>query len=370
MSTIVRIPTLSAGAGAVMELTNWLENLRARRPMLISDKGIVRAGHFDRVKALIDHRYPTASFCEVPENPTFAGVDAAADIYRSSECDVVVALGGGSVIDTAKLVAVLGGHAGHAADYVGFSERVTEAAAPIVAIPTTAGTGSESSPDAGIHPDATSLSSGITSLHVVPRIAICDPELTSTLPRHLTAATALDALSHCVEGYLAVGDHPVADALALDGIARISKNANRATQDGDVAARTQMMWAAFAGGVAIGKGLGPAHAIAISCGDQGVHHGILSALGLVACLSLVEAAIPDRCLNVRLALGTPERRSLSEDVLALMRQVGMPTSLTLAGYVVDDLDRTAAACARSHFNFTSRIKPTQDQFKGMIASMV
>jgi 4-hydroxybutyrate dehydrogenase len=207
-------------------------------------------------------------------------------------------------------------------------------------------------------------------MHVVPSVAICDPELTATLPRHLAAATALDALSHCIEGYLAVGDHPIADALALDGIARISKNASGAIHDGDVAAREQMMWAAFAGGVAIGKGLGPAHAIAISCGDQGIHHGILSALGLVACLGLVEAAVPDRCLNVRLALGTPEGCSLSDDVLALMQEVGMPTSLTTAGYVVHDLERTTAACARSHFNFTSRIKPTQDQFKGVITSIV
>jgi len=338
--------------------------------MLISDAGIVRAGHFDRVKTLVDGRFPTACFCEVPENPTYAGVDAAAEIYRSSECDVVVALGGGSVIDTAKLVGVLGGHAGDAADYVGFSERVTEAAAPIIAIPTTAGTGSESSPDAGIHPDATSLSSGITSWNVVPRLTICDPELTATLPRHLAAATALDALSHCMEGYLAVGDHPIADALALDGIARISRNANRAAQHEEVATRMEMMWGAFAGGVAIGKGLGPAHAIAISCGDQGIHHGILSALGLVACLDLVEAAVPDRCLNIRLALGTPDGRSLSEDVLVLMRQVGMPTSLSMARYEVVDLERTAAACAQSHFNFTSRIRPTHEQFKMMITSIV
>jgi 4-hydroxybutyrate dehydrogenase len=370
MNAIVRIPTLSVGAGAVAELPKWFKDHGVRRPMLISDPGIVRAGHFDRVKDLIDDRYPTASFCEVPENPTYAGVDAAADIYRSSECDIVVALGGGSVIDTAKFVAVLGRHAGHAADYVGFSELVTEATAPIIAIPTTAGTGSESSPDAGIHPDAISLSSGISSMHVVPRVAICDPELTATLPRHLTAATALDALSHCVEGYLAVGDHPIADALALDGIARVSKNVSRAIHDSDVATRTQMMWGAFAGGVAIGKGLGPAHAIAISCGDQGVHHGILSALGLVACLVLVEAAVPDRCLNVRLALGTPDGRSLSEDVLVLMRQVGMPTSLSMARYEVVDLERTAAACAQSHFNFTSRIRPTHEQFKMMITSIV
>ena len=206
--------------------------------------------------------------------------------------------------------------------------------------------------------------------HVVPKVAICDPELTATLPRHLAAATALDALSHCMEGYLAVGDHPIADALALDGIARISRNANRAAQHEEVATRMEMMWGAFAGGVAIGKGLGPAHAIAISCGDQGIHHGILSALGLVACLDLVEAAVPDRCLNIRLALGTPDGRSLSEDVLVLMRQVGMPTSLSMARYEVVDLERTAAACAQSHFNFTSRIRPTHEQFKMMITSIV
>jgi 4-hydroxybutyrate dehydrogenase len=102
-----------------------------------------------------------------------------------------------------RLIAVLGGHPGKAADYVGHSERITEFIVPLVVVPTTAGTGSEASPDAGIDPDAKSISSGITSRHVVPRVAVCDPELTFTLPPRLTAATGMEALSHCIEGYLA-----------------------------------------------------------------------------------------------------------------------------------------------------------------------
>jgi 4-hydroxybutyrate dehydrogenase len=240
-----------------------------------------------------------------------------------------------------------------------------------VVIPTTAGTGSEASPDAGIHPNPKTISSGITSSHVVPRVAVCDPELTFTLPPRLTAATGLDALSHCIEGYSAKTVSPLADALALDGVRRICHFLPEATLNGtDRAARWQVMMAAFEGGVAIGKGLGPAHAIAISCGDQGLHHGLLSAIGLVASMRLMSEHAPERVADIAAAMGLSADKSVADAVLELMLQLGLPGSLRDMGYVPRDFKRLARAASENHFNLTSPYAPNEVEFAQLLSEVL
>lgn len=362
MAAMLVMPRLLLASGALRRLPAVLAELSITRPLLLSDQGLVRCGAVARARGVLAG-VNLVCFDEVPENPTFDGVDRAASLFRREGCDGVVALGGGSVIDTAKFVAVLGGHAGIAADYVGVPDRVTARVAPLIALPTTAGTGSEASPDAGIHPDAGAVSSGITSWHVVPRVAICDPELLLTLPPGLTAATGLDALSHCIEGYLATTDSPLADALALDGIARLCRWLPVAVANGtDVVARREVMLGAFAGGIAIGKGLGPAHAIAISCGDQGLHHGMLSALGLVACMNAMAARVPDRMAHVEAAMGGP----VTDVVRGMLRAFHLPETLHALGYVPKDWRVLAQAAAASHFNLTSPWRPDAADFTAML----
>jgi alcohol dehydrogenase class IV len=323
------------------------------------------------VTAALADAFRYAVFDTVPENPTFAGVDAAADVYRDENCDAVIAIGGGSVIDTAKLVAVLGGHPGTAADYVGYSDRVTAATVPLIVVPTTAGTGSEASPDAGIHPDSHAVSSGITSSHVVPKAAICDPNLTVSLPRRLTAATGLDALSHCIEGFLSRSFCPPVDAMALDGIRRVFRYLPSAVEDGsDLYSRTQMMVAAFEGGAAIGKGLGPAHAIAICCGDRGLHHGMLSAIGILASLPLMEQHVPDRVRPIADAMGLRPGQSATDGVKALMKSVDLPTTLTGIGYKVANIGQLGRDAAGSHFNLTSPYAPNGQEFVRMLGTVL
>ena len=233
----------------------------------------------------------------MPENPTYEAVDRAAAVYRAEQCDGVVAIGGGSVIDTAKLTAVLAGHPGQASDIVGKSERMTAATAPLIVIPTTAGTGSEASPDAGLHPDAHTVSSGITSSprhaeggHLRSRdhdIDAAAPDRRNRPRCAITLHRRFFVNDHFVRlpmrwlwmgsgGYFAI--LPVA-----------TEHGSRPRLLG-----MQMMIAAFEGGVAIGKGLGPAHAIAISCGDRGLHHGMLSAIGILASMPVMEKQLPER----------------------------------------------------------------------------
>jgi alcohol dehydrogenase class IV len=366
----LQLPALHFGLGALARLPEELGALGVRNPLFVTDQGIVHCGGFDRVKAAMGDGVDACIHGDIPENPTYEGVDLAYAAYRRHSCDGVVAVGGGSVIDSAKIVAVLGGHGGLAADIVGFSERITPAVVPLVVIPTTAGTGSEVSPDAGVHPDAKSRSAGVTSRHVIPKVAICDPVMTVTLPSRLTASTGLDALSHCIEGYLAVPSSPPIDAMALDGISRVFRYLPAVMKRGDdLDARGHVMLAAFEGGAAIAKGLGPGHAIAISCGDQGLHHGVLSALGILASLPVMQAKVPEKVRALATAIETSESADVVGAVRGLMRRLGLPVSMREAGYRLNDMNELARACAASHFNFTSPYRPSEREFAEMLSSI-
>jgi 4-hydroxybutyrate dehydrogenase len=368
----LQVPRLVAGSGAVAALAAELTHLGVRRPLIVSDAGLARIGHLDRVRQALDSKLAYSVFADVPENPTFSGADAALKCYRANGCDGVVALGGGSVIDTAKFVAVLATHSGPVTDYVGpNADKIGDRTAPVIVISTTAGTGSDASPDAGIHPDATSISTGITTRYVIPKLAICDPDLTRSLPSGLTAATGLDALSHCVEGYLSETINPLADLMALDGMRRVWMHVEQATREGnDLDTRLQMLIASFEGGVAIGKGLGPAHAIAIGCGDQGLHHGVLSALGMMASLKFLRDKLPAKIGDIERALGLPSGVAADEAVRAMMTRLGLPTTLRGLGYKLDSMDLLANNCAASHFNLTSPYKPNAEEFRSMIETIL
>lgn len=364
----LHIPRALFAPGAIAALPEELAALGVRRPLLVTDRGLVAAGVAARVAAACGPLAPVL-FDAVTENPLFADVDAGAACYAAQGCDGVLAVGGGSVLDSAKLIALLATNAGTAADYMGRPQARHGPAAPLVAVPTTAGTGSEASPSAGIHPDAATASLGMNSRHLVPALAVLDPELSLSLPARLTAATGIDALSHCIEGYLSTRGHPLAKSIALDGIARVARHLRRAVADGqDMAARGEMMAAAFAGGVSIGMGLGPAHALALACSDQGLQHGMLSGIGLVATLDGTAAQVPGRTAPVAMALGLPADGSLAGAVAALMRELGLPATLQELGYRSRDPQALAEAAARSHFNTFAPWRPGVGDYAAMIGA--
>lgn len=357
------LPRTLFAVGAIRALPGELENLSMRKPLVVTDAGLVAAGVAAKVVMACGDAATAVLFDNVTENPLYADVDAGAATYRAHGCDGVIAVGGGSVIDTAKMIALLATNGGSVADYAGKPNARHGRAAPLVVVPTTAGTGSEASPSAGIHPDAVTASVGMNSRHLVPQLALLDPELTVSLPRRLTAATGIDALSHCIEGYLSLRDQPLGKSIALDGIRRVVRHLPRAVADGqDLQARGEMMLAAFAGGVSIGMGLGPAHAIAITCSDQGFHHGILSGIGLIATLDATAAHDAARMTAVSEALGLPAGASLAKAVATLMRELGLPTGLAQLGYVATDLAAMASAAERSHFNLFAPFRPDASQY--------
>ena len=221
MSRIVYLTAIDFEPGAIATLAGSLGELRISRPLLVSDEGIAAAGILAEVEALLPQGAPR--FLDVPPNPTEAAVDAALAIYRAEGCDGIVAVGGGSPIDLAKGVALLATHEGplerYAAIYDGIP-LVTPAVAPVIAVPTTSGTGAEVG-RAALLTLADGRKLGFISPYLIPKRAICDPKLTLGPPPALTAATGLDALSHCIETFLSPRFNPPADAIALDGAGRI-----------------------------------------------------------------------------------------------------------------------------------------------------
>ena len=367
MVSALALPRLVFGSGSLTALASELTLLGVERPLLVSDRGLERAGMVEEAMAAIPRL--AASFLDVPENPTAAGADGALAAYREAGCDGVVALGGGSVLDTAKIVAgVAGGDLADAAALIGHPELI-ETVAPLVAIPTTLGTGSESSPVAALHLVAGGPGIGTRHPLLVPRLALCDPDLTRTLPRRLVAATAIDALSHCIEGYFAEPPNPVADALALDGAKRVVADLAAALEPAGDAARASLMAAAFAGGAAIHKGLGPAHAIAFVCGDQDVHHGTLIGVALPHTTRLVARHVPDKAAALAAAMGldpgTEPGAAVADALAALVASLGLPATLTGAGYRMASPDAAVAAMVSSHFNRTSPYVPTAEEYRAL-----
>ena len=362
MGPALNLPRLVFGKATLATLPEELRLLGVERPLLVSDRGIERAGLLDGVAL-------DARFVDVPENPTAAGADGAIAAYRQAGCDGVVAIGGGSVLDTGKMVAALVATGlAHAADLIGRPEMIG-AVAPLVAIPTTVGTGSESSPVAALHLVTGGPAIGTRHSLLVPRVAICDPDLARTLPRRLVAATAIDALSHCTEGYFAEPANPIIDALALDGAARVFASIGAALEQQDEAARASLMAAAFAGGAAIHKGLGPAHAVALACADQDVHHGTLIGVALPRTAALLERCRPAGAGRLRAAIGLDAQTTLADALTRLIASLGLPATLEEAGYRIDDADRLADDMARSHFNRTSPYAPTRDEYRRILSEI-
>jgi len=370
MVPILQLPRVQFDFGAVKTLPHELAALGIKRPLLLTDRGLAKSGVFARVCETLPKSSYTV-FDAIPENPTVAGVEAALAVYRGEGCDGVAGVGGGSVIDSSKAVALLATHAGRLDDYFGQPDKITAKVAPLIAIPTTAGTGSEASRGAGIHPNAIARSRSIGSPYLVPKVAICDPDLTFSLPAHLTAGTGMDALTHCVEGYLSTFVSPPVDAIALHGVRRVATYVERAVADGkDCEARWQMMMAALEGGISLGKGAGPAHALANTLGDRGLHHGALVTLCMPAVMRTLEPHAPDKMRHLAEAIGAAPGQSAADAVEALSRKVGLPASVGALGYGQGNLDEMAEDAAASFFNLRSPYKPTAAEYKDMLRQVL
>jgi 4-hydroxybutyrate dehydrogenase len=360
MALMVYLNRAQFGFGALAEAAEELRLAGIRRPLVVTDAGVRAAGLLDRLLGALPAGMAAAVFDATPPNPDEAAVHAAVARYRSSGADGVLALGGGSPLDLGKAVALAATHdAPRLAPFAvveGGLARITAAAAPIVAVPTTAGTGSEVSRGALIIlADGRKVSIG--SPHLIPRAAICDPELTLGLPAGLTAATGMDAMAHCIETLCSARENPVADAIALDGLGRAWRALPRAVADGaDRDARKEMMLASMQGALAFQKGLGAVHALSHALGALPArpHHGTLNALLLPPVLRFNAPEIRGVIPRLALAVGVaPSVDALADAIAALNRRIGLPGSLAAMGIPAESLPAVAAAALRDHHHQTN-----------------
>ncbi|MCI0572173.1 MAG: iron-containing alcohol dehydrogenase [Myxococcaceae bacterium] len=343
------------GAGALQRLPAHVARLRMRKPLLVTDTGVVRAGLASRVQdSLRAGGVSFVVFEGVEPNPTERDVEEGLAAYIAGGCDGLIALGGGSPLDAAKLVQLRTMHPPPLSRYddaTGGDRHVEDTLPPLIAIPTTAGTGSEVSRSGVATLKDTGRKTVIFSPFLLPKAAICDPELTLGLPPGPTAATGMDAFTHCLEAYVASGFHPLADAVAIDGIRRVARSLPVAVREGrNLVARTDMMVAAMQGAMAFQKGLGACHALAHALTPiSGTHHGLANALCLPAVMEFNREAAAERMAQLAVAMGEDAReredvlaRRAVERVRALNAEVGLPTRLRDVGVREEDLPRIAA----------------------------
>ncbi len=378
MSTIHYLTQIHIEFGALNKLASECERLGIERPLFISDQGILKAGILEKATAEVKN-LQFFVFDQTPSNPTEQAAVAAAQMYNTHQCDGLIAIGGGSSMDCAKAVAILATHPGPLKTYAtieGGSNKITSVVAPLIAIPTTSGTGSEVARGAIVILDD-GRKVGLHSWFIMPKSAICDPLLTLGLPPLLTAATGMDAIAHCMETFMAAPFNPPADGIALDGLTRGWANIERATQDGtNQDARLQMMSASMQGAMAFQKGLGCVHSLSHSLGglNPKLHHGTLNAMFLPSVIRFNQSAPSviqeSRILRMAKAMDLTSADDVIPAIVDMNKRLGLPSGLQALGVIEAHFVKIIDGAMKDHCHMMNpRIASTTDYEEMLHESM-
>jgi alcohol dehydrogenase class IV len=381
MAQILYLTNIQIDFGVLATLGVECEKANIKRPLIVTDQGVKAVGILQKTLDVLQG-IEVAVFDQTPSNPNEAAVRAAVSVYHDHGCDGLIALGGGSSIDCAKGVAIAATHEGPLKTYAtieGGSLKITPEVLPIIAVPTTAGTGSEVARGAiVIVDDGRKL--GFHSWHLVPKVALLDPELTLDLPPTLTAATGMDAIAHCMETFMAAPFNPAADGIALDGLTRGWTHIERATANGqDRDARLNMMSASMQGAMAFQKGLGCVHSLSHSLGgvNPRLHHGTLNAMFLPAVVrfnSKADSVQKDRRMQ-RMAyamwLGEIHQsleaaEAIAEAITAMNSRLGLPKGLTEMDVQAISFDKIIEGAMADHCHKTNPRLASVQEYREML----
>lgn len=355
------------GAGRIAEIADACAAAGIKRPLLITDRGLADMQITTRTLDLLEAAgLGRAIFADVDTNPNEKNAAAGVKAFRDGGHDGVVAFGGGSGLDLGKLVAFLAGQTRPLWDFEDIGDWCTradaQAIAPIVAVPTTAGTGSEVGRASVITNSQTAEKKIIFHPKFLPTVVICDPELTVGMPRFITAGTGLDAFAHCVEAFCSPHYHPMSQGIALEGMALVKQFLPRAYADGtDIEARAQMMSAAAMGATAFQKGLGAIHALSHPIGAiHHTHHGTTNAVCMPAVLQFNKPAIHDRMAQATAYLGIKGGfDGFCAYVDELNASLGIPRTLTDLGVENPDVERIVAGALNDPSTGGNPVEMTQ-----------
>lgn len=372
MPIISYLTTIRFDFGAISGLPEDIEALGMKNPLLVTDAGVVKTGIAARITALMPKGAQTPVFDGTPSNPTEEATDLAVEMYHSHACDGIVALGGGSPMDLAKSAAILATHGGVLRDYAfiyGGAPKITAKIAPLIAIPTTSGTGSEVGRGAVMSfRDGRKLT--VMSPLLFPKRAICDPELTMGLPPFLTAATGMDALTHGIECFISNVENPPAGAIALECARLAARAIETAVNDGaNRKARYDMMMASMMGAMAFQKGLGAVHSLAHTLGglkEVHLHHGTLNAVLLPAVLRFCAPIRQAEYARLAHEMAVPQGQTLDGFIEALNRRIGMPENLRAMGVKREWFPKVAEIAMEDHCTKTNARTPTPADYLAML----
>ena len=370
-------PRVLYKAGLADDLSPEILGLGGTRALIVTDRGVLDAGLLDHVCAGVEQGIPIAGiFSDVPANSSVTTVEQGTAYAQSVGADLIIAIGGGSPIDTAKCIRILLTHGGHLHDYQGYNV-LQRPLTPMVAIPTTAGTGSEVTPFAVIRDEKAHLKATFTSPFLAPDLAVLDPSMLRTLPPQITAATGMDALTHAIEAFVSTQANPISDSLGLQAIDMISNNLRAATYIGeDIEARGQMLVASCMSGMAFSSSmLGIVHAMSHAVGGVfDVHHGTANAILLPYGMRFNSRVVPNRFARIARAMGVNAGGRPEEDVIedgitavrALTSDCMLPTRLRDVGVPKDALPELAATALVDGAIFTNPRSATQEEIYALL----
>lgn len=367
----------SFGAGRSAELADRLKAKGATRVLVVTDEGIVAAGIAERIESVLRAGgLAVARFTDVKSNPTVQNVDAGAAALHAAGADAVVAVGGGSPIDAAKIIVAAAANGCSAHDFMTGARAIERVGVPLVAVPTTAGSGAESAKVSVLVDHETGEKKGVFGPGTTPYLTVLDPELMVGMPPWLTAATGMDALSHALEAYLGLAANPFSDALAEQSMRLVAGYLERAVADGrDLEARSALTIASALGGLAKEQsGLGILHAVAMPLGYlYDLHHGYLCAALMPATLDHNLPAVPAKTAWVGRTFGVggddaAAAAGAADAVRRLNDRIGMATGLRASGVRDDDHDQIVADAMKSYLLRNNPVPGTPEGCRAVLAA--
>lgn len=311
---ILPMPEVYAGENSLNEIKKILSAIKSSKVLVITDKGIINAEIYAKLKEILDsEKQQTVLFDGVQPDPSIKLVSEISEMARKEKADIIIGLGGGSSIDTAKVAAALVNNKKNINEYIG-SDLIENESLPVIAIPTTAGTGSEVTPIAILSDEEEQLKKGIVSSKIIPKYVILSPELTLGMPPHITAATGMDALTHAIEGYISINANDYTDALALKAVKLITENIKTAYSNGnDSQARNNMLMGSFLAGVAFANaGVAAVHAFAYPLGGMfHIPHGLANSVMLSTIMEFNSPACEEKFADLAYIFTGKEKKEIN-----------------------------------------------------------